>query len=195
MLTLYGTSKARPFRVLWMLEELGLKFTHKALEPRSDDAFRLSPLGKVPVLEVDGEAITDSAAILTYLADREGRMTAAAGTVARAQQDAVTHMVLDDMDALLWMAAKNTFIWPEGERVPEVKTGLRSEFSRNVDRLMVRKRGDYLMGDALTVPDILAVHCGLWAGRAGFDVGNADFAAYLERASARPAFERAMAYS
>ena len=193
MLTLFGSSSTRAMRALWMLEELGLGFDHVPCPPRAPELSGRTVLGKVPVLEADGADITDSTAILTYLADREGRFTAPAGSVARARQDALTFQILDEFDALLWTAARHTFILPEEHRIPAIKEPLRWEFQRNVDRLMQRLDGAYLMGDDLTVPDIIAVHCGSWAKVAKFPVENAQFTEYCERARARDGYRRAAA--
>ena len=191
MLTLYGSSKTRAMRALWLLEELGLDYQHVPCPPHAPELSDRTVLGKVPVLAVDRENLTDSTAILTYLADREGQFTAPAGSLARARQDALTFQVLDEMDAILWTAARHSFILPEDRRMPAIKEPLRWEFLRNVDRLMKRMEGPYLMGEQPTVPDIIAVHCGLWAKVAKFPIENADFAAYVERGRARDAFGRA----
>ena len=193
MLTLYGTSKTRALRPLWLLEELGLDYTHQPTPPHGDALKPMSNLGKVPVLDADGTAITDSTAILTYLADREGRFTAPAGTIERAEQDALTFMILDDLEGQLWIAAKHSFILPEERRVPAVKETAKWEFARNIDKLMERRRGTWLMGDDMTIPDILAVHCGGWAKSAKFDTPNEDYIAYIKQGRARDAFKRAAA--
>ncbi len=193
MYTIIGSPRTRAFRVFWMLEELGLPYETTPALPRSDEARAHSSLGKVPIL-LDGDAaIPDSAAILTYLADKHGAFTAPAGTLARAQQDAMTFRILDDVDAVLWAAARHTFVLPEEERVPEVKDSLKREYGRTIARLSDDIRGPYLMGDALTVPDILLTHCGGWAENAGFPEAPEGFAAYLERVRARPAFQTAFA--
>lgn len=193
MLTLYGTSKTRALRPLWLLEELGLDYTHEPVPPHADALGPLSNLGKVPVLDADGTAITDSTAILTYLADREGRFTAPAGTLDRAEQDAMTFMVLDDLEGQLWAAAKHSFILPKEHRVPEAKASAKWEFNRNIDRLMERRRGTWLMGEEMTIPDILAVHCGGWAKVAKFETENTDYIDYIKQGRARDAFKRAAA--
>ena len=56
----------------------------------------LNPSGKVPVLIVDDTAISDSVAIMTFLADRHGDLTYAAGTIERAKQDSLTQMINDE---------------------------------------------------------------------------------------------------
>ena len=191
--TVYGVLRSRAFRVFWLLEELEQDFTHVPAGPQSPEILAGSPLGKVPVLR-DGDAIIpDSTAILTYLADKHGQFTAPAGTVKRARQDAWTFRILDDVESLLWTAAKHSFVLPEAERVPEVKQACRAEYLRNIDKIFEECEGPYLMGDALSVPDILLTHCGGWAQSAQFPEASPAFAAYLARLRARPAFSRAAA--
>lgn len=72
MITLYHCPDARSFRALWALEEIGLDYTLKLLPfpPRVLDKSYLdiNPLGTIPWL-VDGDAtMSESAAIVEYLA-------------------------------------------------------------------------------------------------------------------------------
>lgn len=193
-LTVYGVVQSRTLRILWLLEELGLPYTHLPSPPRSDDVTALNDSGKIPVLKDGDEVVTDSTAILTYLSDREGRLTNAPGTIARARQDSLTCMILDEVETPLWTAAKHSFILPEDRRVPDIKPALKWEFAQAVDRLMARK-GDapFLTGDNLTIADIIATHCGIWAMRAAFTTENAAFQDYVTRMMARPALAKASA--
>ncbi len=194
MYRIIGTIPSRTFRVLWMLEELGVPYEHVNAGPRSDEVRAVNPDGKVPVLIADGVALTDSSAILQFLADRHGQFTFAPGTTDRARQDGFTHFINDEFDACLWTAARHSFVLPEDKRVAEIKPTLKWEFARSVEALM-RRMGDgpFLMGEAMTMPDILATHCGNWAYSAKFPLENAAFNAYLKRMRARPAFQRVRA--
>lgn len=191
--TVYGAVRSRALRVLWLLEELGVPYAHVPAAPQSPEVRAVSPLGKVPVL-VDGDAVLrDSSAILTYLADKHGAFTHPAGTIARAQQDAWTFRILDEVESLLWTASKHTFVLPEAERVPEVKEACRAEYARNLARIMEEAEGPCLMGETPLVPDIILAHCGGWAQAAKFPEATEPFAAYLAHLRARPAFRRAIA--
>ena len=107
-------------------------------------------------------------------------------------QDGHSHFVLDEMDALLWTAARHSFVLPEEHRVAEVKPSLKWEFARSLERLEQRLGdGPFLMGEEMTVPDILAAHCCRWASKAGFPEPSEKLAGYFERLMARPAFQRA----
>jgi glutathione S-transferase len=193
MYTVVGSRTNRTFRVLWALEELGVEYDHKPFAVRSPEALEHSPTGKLPALICEGEVITDSAAIITFLADRHGGLTFPAGSVRRAQQDALLHRVNDEIDAVLWTAARHSFILPEAERVPAVKDSLKLEFTRSLDRLMEQIDGPYLMGDTMTIPDIILAHCGGWAYNAKFPLENEAFKTYTNRLRERDAFKRAAA--
>ena len=192
--TLIGSVNTRALRAVWLLEELGLPFTHIAANPRSPEVLALNPSGKVPVLLAEGQTITDSTAILTYLADRHGRFTATAGSIARAQQDSLTQFILDEFDALLWTAARHSFILPPEHRLPAIKEPLRWEFARNQQTLRARMGPTpYLTGDAPTVPDFILAHCLIWAANAKFDITEPRLHDHLALMRARPAFARTMA--
>lgn len=193
MYTVVGGARSRAFRVLWALEELGIAYEHLNEGPRSDKVLELNPSGKVPVLLDGDQVITDSTAILTYLADKHGALTHPAGTIARAQQDAHLHFVLDEMDSVLWTASKHSFVLPEAMRVPEIKPSLKEEWRQSVERLDQRLAGDFLAGDNLTVPDIVACHCIGWAVVAKFPVENDRVKAWSKALRNRPAYQRAAA--
>jgi glutathione S-transferase len=193
MLTLVGTPKSRAFRPLWLLEELGLPYSHLPAGPQSPEARDHNPTGKVPILIEDGLTLTDSTAILTYLADKHGQFTAKAGTPERAQQDSLTNFLLDELDAPLWVAARHSFVLPPEHRLPAIKDSLRFEFNQSLTRLAARLHGPYLMGEAFTLPDIIATHCLRWGAAIKFAIPEPRLADYLARTTARPAFQRTAA--
>jgi glutathione S-transferase len=77
VLTLYGYPRSsNALKVRFLLEELGLAYTQELVpveEPRPAAYRALNPLGKVPTLVDDGIVLSESHAILRYLARREGR--------------------------------------------------------------------------------------------------------------------------
>ncbi len=83
--------RSRSTRVLWALEELGLPYTLK-VHKRHPKTMRagpeikaIHPVGRFPVLTVDGVALAESGAILDTLADdhADGRLKPAAGEALR----------------------------------------------------------------------------------------------------------------
>ncbi|MEP5759045.1 MAG: glutathione S-transferase family protein [Litoreibacter sp.] len=189
MYTLIGTHKSRAFRVLWMLEELELEYSHVPAPPHDPVVNKYNPLGRIPVLLNGEDTLRDSTVIMNYLADRHGQIAPPAGSIARAETDALTHQILDEFDGLLWTAARHTFILPEDHRVPEIKPELRWEFHRNCDRIAERLEDNpFLMGDDMTIPDIVLTHCLGWAITAKFGVENDVLRSYLNAMKSRPAY-------
>jgi glutathione S-transferase len=87
MLKVYGFSrvnkmargKTRDLRVLWALEEMGLPYQVVGLDHPQHDldtpAYRaLNPFGQVPAIDDDGVVVTESGAILLYLARKSGKL-------------------------------------------------------------------------------------------------------------------------
>jgi glutathione S-transferase len=87
MLTLYGFGRVHPkvigvtrdLRALWMLEECGLPHEVRGLDhfagELSSEAFRrLSPFAQLPVLDDDGFVLTETGAVLLYLAEKSGKL-------------------------------------------------------------------------------------------------------------------------
>jgi glutathione S-transferase len=76
VIELWHCPDTRSFRVLWALEELGLPYELHLLpfppRVRAPEYLQINPLGTVPAMR-DGETfMTESAAILQYLAARHG---------------------------------------------------------------------------------------------------------------------------
>lgn len=191
-LTLYGAVASRTLRVLWMLEELDLPFTHVPAAPHAAEVRALGAGGKVPVLVVDGTVLTDSVAILTWLADMTGRLTCPAGTLDRARQDAFTQLILDEIEAPLWATSRHSFILPPERRVPQIKESARWDYAQACDRLAERLDGPFLMGTAMTVPDIVLTHCLGWGIAAKFPVSDG-LQDYFDAMRDRPAYQAARA--
>ena len=192
MYTVIGGTKTRAFRVMWMLEELGQPYDLNPAAPRSDEARKYNPSGKIPALVDGDEVLTDSVAVMTYLADKHGALTAPAGTPARARQDAMTFWLIDEFDAVLWAAAKHSFVLPEEARVPAIKDSLKAEFERAASTLSDRLEGPFLMGDQITLPDLLAVHCINWSIGAKFPRVDDKLNLWAKSLRERPAFVAAM---
>lgn len=195
MYKVIGKTQTRTLRVLWVLEELGLTYDHVQAPPRDAAVIAVNPTGKVPVLVADGVPITDSLAIMTYLADRHAALTFAPGTIDRAHQDALTHFINEEFDQILWMAARHSFVLPEEQRLPAIKDSLKWEFAQSQRRLIPRmsETGPFLMGETMTIADILLAHCLRWAANAKFQIVEDrlhDFGAMMLD---RPAYKKAAA--
>ncbi len=71
---LHSVAGSRSFRVLWLLNEMGLEpevisYDITSGELRNPEFLGLSPAGRVPVLEIDGQVLFESGAITEYLCE------------------------------------------------------------------------------------------------------------------------------
>lgn len=78
-ITVHHLNFSRSLRVVWLLEELGLDYTIHPWERDKNArapsaAAEVHPLGRFPMVEVDGRVLVESGAVLEYFADREGKL-------------------------------------------------------------------------------------------------------------------------
>ena len=190
MLKVFGRVKSRTFRVVWFLEEAGIPYDLNEVAPRSEDAKKVYKNGKIPFIVDDHNVISDSVAILTYLSDKNKVFTQSAGSIERAKQDAITFRILDEFEALLWVAAKHTFIFPTEKKVPDIINILKWEFTRNQEKFVDEfNMNNFLCGERFLVPDILLVHCLVWAESINFSICDS-LTKYVDRLKERPAYQK-----
>ena len=79
MYTVIGAPRNRTFRVIWLLEELGepyqvIRYERDRKTMHAPATLRaIHPLGRSPVVQVDGHALIETGAIMEYLVARAGR--------------------------------------------------------------------------------------------------------------------------
>lgn len=193
MYKVVGRTKSRAIRVTWTLEEIGVAYEQVHAAPGSREAKLYHPLGIIPVMMEGETMLTDSVAIMTFLADRHGKLTHPSGTIARAKQDAMMLWLLEEMDTVLRMAKKQSFIPEQVRREPACREALKGRFAWAADVLSDNLDGDFLMGDEFTLPDILAGHCLSWAIGEKFYRPEGKLLSYLKSLRDRPAFRTANA--
>lgn len=191
---LYWAPRTRASRAVWMLEELALDYELITVDIRTRDrnahsAFRhASPMAKVPAL-VDGDvALSESAAICLYLADRY-----AGGIMAPA---------IDDVDRgrfLYWMFFTPAVLEPAmGEKVNNVKPNRTAhgwgDFNSMIDTLE-SGLGDreWLMGDNFTAADVMVGSSAAFLKMFDLLPLSLPIDAYIDRCLARPAYQKALA--
>ena len=189
MYKVIGNTNTRTLRVLWAIKEIWLKYEHVQVNAQSADAKKFNISGKVPTLDANGVNIADSTAIVTYLADKYNQLTFPAGTIERAQQDSFTQFILDELDSILWTAARHSFVLPKEMRVSELKNTLYWEFAKSLKVLESRMgTGPNVMGETFTIPDIILTHIGGWARVAKFDIPDGKLRDYFRQQIKRPAY-------
>lgn len=214
-LTLYGSSRYRSFRNVWMLEEMGVLFEHVPAKPRTAEANAVNPFGKIPTL-IDGHVnVFESVAINTYLGDKYrwlpqcSQLVPLAGTDARARYEVLTCCLLAELDAQgLWIHRKHgsdvaQYIGSMNADAVAVAKAHCEKIFHVMAKELLSSGGDYMLGEHFSAVDILFVHCLNWGESIGWgdrwtspaadDEPMCALAAYLGRCRARPAYARAKA--
>lgn len=204
MLKLYGFSKVnamarghtRDLRVLWALEELQLPYEiagmdHPAHDLNTDDYRRLSPFEQIPAIDDDGVLVSESGAILVYLAKKAGRLmpTDPAG---EAQVLRWSFAALNSVEPPLLSLLVLDWTADGGcGKHREFLVGWVNRVLHNLDRWFAGH--EYVATDEFTIADILMAHV-LHSGIKD-DALLAPYphvAAYRQRCLARPAWQRTL---
>ncbi len=203
MLEVYGFSRVnkvargntRDLRVLWALEEMGLPYEIVGMDHPNHDLdtpeFRAkNPFGQIPVIDDDGVVVTESGAILLYLARKSGKL--------------IPHDLAGEAQVLRWSVAALSsvevpvltmwFVGISGGRGTKPHEALRQWSDmrlKQLDGWLANRR--FVATDEFTVADILMTHV--------LSAGSTDQALlepyqhvrrYLARCMDRPAWKRTL---
>ncbi|QNP50104.1 glutathione S-transferase family protein [Diaphorobacter aerolatus] len=201
MIELYHSVSARSFRVLWLLEELGLPYRLKMLPfpPRAmaRSFLELNPLGTVPLL-IDGEQrLTESSAICQFLCDfvPGTSLKVAPGDAAYAAYLNWLFMSDATLTFPLTLVLRYTHFEPPERRQPQVAQDYARWFLGRLRAVeSATSQHEYLCAERFTAADI-AVSYALMLSEfldMSSQWGPAT-QAYWQRLRARPAFVRSLA--
>ena len=197
MLQLYGNSRSRAMRCLWMLEEMGKPYRLIEKSTRTDDLqsaeyLRLNPNARIPTL-VDGDLVLwESMAINLYLAQKyEGPMHCA-GPEALGLAAQWSFWAMLETEALLLDLLQHRAVLPEFARD--------ASYAERDELLLKKPLGvlnnalvgrDYLMGNSFTVADLNVASILVWGKMARLNLSNHPEAArWFDTCLARPAYGR-----
>ena len=172
MYTLYWNPGSASMTAHGALEEAGAKYDLKLVdmdnkEHQSAAYLKLNPLGKIPVLVIDGkDVLTESAAIALYIADRhpEAKLAPAPGELARGQ----CYQWLLVIAASL-QAAMLRYYYPD--RITADATGTTGVADKAMEDIAalwgkidahLGANGPYMLGKQFSVVDIFAYVMSTW---------------------------------
>ena len=193
MMKLYGFPPTRSIRVLWTLRELGVEFEFvnvnlMAGENRRPEFLALNPAGKVPVL-VDGEfVLTESVAIVLYLAEKYADKNLLPIAIEpRAQVNHWLMFTATELEQPLWRIARHTAIYPKEKRLPEEVPLARQDFQDMAVVMEEHMKGrQFLVGENVTVADLVAAYTLDWANEVHLLDASPELRRYMDRMYARP---------
>jgi glutathione S-transferase len=70
------------------------------------------------------------------------------------------HQIIDEFDAVLWAVTRKSLYFQEHPDYQGLGAVFKREYKNNLDRLSYRMSGPFLIGDEITVPDLILAHCG-----------------------------------
>jgi glutathione S-transferase len=190
---LYEFAPTRSIRVRWTLQELGVDYESVTVnllagEHRSPEFLEINPAGKLPVL-VDGDLVlTESVAIVLYLAEKyssQGLMPA--GLKDRAQLNRWLLFAATELEQPLWRISRHTMLYPEDRRLPEDVILAGEDFKAMASVLEAHMDGkQFVLGDRVTVADFVTAYTLDWANEDQLLDGFPTLLAYMNRMYARP---------
>jgi len=203
MLRLYGFSRVNKFargntrdlRVLWALEEMSMPFElvgidHPARELETEVYRAMNPFAQIPVIDDDGVVVSESAAILIYLAKQAGQL--------------IPKDPAGEAQVVRWcLAAVNTVEFPllalqvmsfvKSDDAPAHRAQMTEHAKRHLGGLERWLSGrEFVATDAFTIADILMTHVIGVEAEAELLAPYMHVRAYIDRCRARPAWHRAL---
>ncbi len=195
---LYGSRNSRSLRCAWALEEAGATYDYQRVwmmkgEGQSAAFKTVNPAGKIPVLTDGDLTLTESSAIVMYVAEKfPAAQLMPIDGVTRAEVFRWIFYVVTEIEPHLWAIAQHRFALPEDKRVAAVEPTLVWQLQRALRPIeKTLAAHPFIAGDAFSVADILTTHCLTWALSAKLEGVGESSLAYIERMKVRPGFQRA----
>lgn len=209
-ITVHHLERSRSHRVLWMLEELGLPY--ELVEYRRDPETmrapaalkKVHPLGKSPVIDVDGVVYAESGAILEQLVDvANGALRPEPGTEAHRRYRFFLHYAEGSLMPPLLVSLITSQL--RGKKVPFLVRPIGKAIAAQIDGAFTNAElqsnvafleaelasRPFLAGDELSAADVQMSYP-VWALLSRSNAPAPNLRAYHERLKARPAYARAI---
>ena len=199
---LYASPGSASLVVHWLLLELGIDHELRLLdfarrEQKSPEYLALNPIGRVPTLLIDGQVLTESAAIAMHLADLhpQARLAPAPGTPARG-------------DYYRWMCfcvytlmpAYRAWFYPDepagAEHADAARECARGQIEAAWQQVAehLERGGPYMLGERLSAVDFVATMLMRWSRNMPRPVDAwPALHAYAQRMKALPSFRQVYA--
>ncbi len=218
MITVHHLNNSRSQRVLWLLEELGLKYQVRRYERDAKSMLApaelkaVHPLGKSPVI-TDGQVkVAESGAIAEYLLDSYGarrgapELRPAPGTPQRlrftywlhyAEGSAMTPLLLALVFGRVATAPMPFFVKPVARAIAAgaMKSFVQPQIDLHLDYMEAELAlNPWFAGPEFSAADIqMSFPLEAARARGGLDARRAHLIAFLDAVQARPAYQRALA--
>jgi len=195
---LYGSPSTASLIAHWLLIELGIEHELRMLdfdrhEQKSPEYLAINPAGRVPTLIIDGQVLTEAAAIVMHLADLhpQAGLAPAPGTPMRA-------------DYYRWMffcantlqPAYRAWFYPDEPAGADHVEAAREQARARIEAAWqhvadhMQANGPYLLGDTLSAADFLLTMLMRWSRNMPRPSDSWPVLRdYAQRMKSRPAFQ------
>jgi glutathione S-transferase len=198
MLTVQGFSRVpemvvgftRDLRVLWALEELGLPYEFEGLDFQHLDteAHRArSPFAQLPTI-VDGDLVlSESAAILNYLAEKAGAVT---DLRHRTELNRWSYAAISTIEPAVLVLSVLALGGSSDDGTRQQLTGITERHLGALDKRLAKQ--DYIVGRTFSIADILVTTVLRQIDGLGIIDKFPNVRAYKQRCEERPAFQKVL---
>lgn len=197
MLKIHHLARSRSLRILWLLEEIGQPYEIIRYErdnktnlapPELND---LHPLGKSPLLEMDGQIIAESGAITEALCARYApEMIPAVGTPAQYEHLELMHFAEGSAMTPILLKLYTGYLGDAADPLqPRIASEIKKHFSFMETRL--RDSGHFVL-DSLSAADIMLSFPAQIMVRYGMSETYPKLAAFVAEINGRAAFKAAL---
>lgn len=203
MITLHHCPQSRSMRTLWLLNELDIEFRVR-IHPfdkslRRPEYLSLSPAGRVPALEIEGERMFETGAITQYLCerfspDRLGRGTNSPDRMAWLVWVHFAETISQHAAAL---TQQHVVLYDDAMRSPIVMKLEAARIGKCYDALEARlstpvENRDYLLTSGFSAADISVGQAVYMARHFTPLDGHLEVSKWYERITERPAFQASL---
>ena len=193
---LYHCANARSFRALWALEELALPYTLTLMPfpPRARfEGYRdVNPLGTVPACLIDGQLMTESAAIPHVLATRFGPSDLALAPDEPDYPSYMNFLMMGEATLTFPQTIHLRYTRLEPGRCPEAAADYAQWFGARLHNALKLMGPEFACAGRFTMADVSVGYAVMLALSIGLEAQVPEAAmAYLDRLSRRPAFQQA----
>lgn len=196
MIIVHHLNRSRSHRILWLLEELGLDYEVRRYDRDAKtnlappELLQVHPLGKSPMIEIDGTLVIESGAITEVVCARHApEMVPEVGTVDHIRHLEMMHFAEGSAMTPILL---NLYVGRLGSAgaplQPRIDEQLDSHF-RYMEQIL-RPSGHFVM-DQMSAADIMLSFPAEIAIRLGRGEACPKLAGFVEMIQARPAYQRA----
>lgn len=167
MLKLYGPTRSRAFRVMWLAHEIGLAFEQIPVsiytpegEAYQDWFAAINPNQRVPAIDDDGFRLWETGAITLYLAKKYGGDFYPRGAAAEATMLQWAFFTVADLDPPMVTMLQNRMVLAPGERDESRVTSAIATMQKPLgvlDRALAR--APFLAGESWDSPTFMSHRC------------------------------------